>query len=211
MAEYRLPKPTTRVRFSSPAPIIKKNIEDTMERKKFNRGTISGGITRIVIAIIAVTIATIVLTTSIKSWDSENIGGGIFMCLIAGIMYIASISFVFSAIKMIIDGKHSIEVLHKGHSENGRILDLSETEVTETNNGCVSHYFLYNLKFEYTDDNGSLCESKEQISEKVFNQLQNKSLVPILVYKQRAVFDRKKFEDKESTKNTKSKKTKLKK
>ena len=40
----------------------------------------------------------------------------------------------------------------KGHSENGRITDLTETEVTENNNGCVSNYTIYNLKFEYTDD-----------------------------------------------------------
>ena len=41
---------------------------------------------------------------------------------------------------MIIDGKNSFIVAHKGHSENGRITDLSETEVTENNNGCVSRY-----------------------------------------------------------------------
>lgn len=94
---------------------------------------------------------------------------------------------------MIIDGKKSFEVLRKGHAEDGRILDLTETEVTETNNGCVSHYTIYNLKFEYIDDNGQLCESQEQVSEKVFAELKEKTIVPILVYKERAIFDRKKF------------------
>ena len=74
------------------------------------------------------------------------------------------------------------------------IVDLSETEVTENNNGCVSNYTIYNLKFEYTDDFGNLCESQEQISLKVYEILKQKTLVPILVYKERAVFDKKKFD-----------------
>ena len=96
---------------------------------------------------------------------------------------------------MVIDGKKSLEVSKKGHPENGRIIDLFETEVTETNNGCVSHYSIYNLKFEYTDDFGNLCESQEQISGKFYIELQKKELVPILVYKERAVFDRKRFDN----------------
>ncbi len=166
-----------------------------MERKKFKRGTINGGIIRIIVSVIAMVIAGIVFSSAIKSWDPENIGGGIFMCLIASIMLIASIFFIVDGIKMIIDGKKSLEVVKKGHSANGRIIDLSETEVTENNNGCVSHYIIYNLKFEYTDDNGNLCESSEQVSQKVYSLLQEKSLVPILIYKERAVFDRKKFEN----------------
>lgn len=164
-----------------------------MERKKFNRGTVTGGIVRIVIAGIAMIIAAIVLSSALKSWDPENVGGGVFMCVIASLMIIAGVYFVINGIKMIVDGKKSFEVLKKGHSESGRILDLTETEVTETNNGCVSHYTIYNLKFEYTDDFGKLCESQEQVSEKVFAELKEKTLVPILVYKERAIFDRKKF------------------
>ena len=164
-----------------------------MERKKFNRGTLTGGIVRIVIAGIAMIIAAIVLSSALKSWDPENVGGGVFMCVIASLMIIAGVYFVINGIKMIIDGKKSFEVLRKGHAEDGRILDLTETEVTETNNGCVSHYTIYNLKFEYIDDNGQLCESQEQVSEKVFAELKEKTIVPILVYKERAIFDRKKF------------------
>lgn len=164
-----------------------------MERKKFNRGTVTGGIVRIVIAGIAMIIAAIVLSSALKSWDPENVGGGVFMCVIASLMIIAGVYFVINGIKMIIDGKKSFEVLRKGHAEDGRILDLTETEVTETNNGCVSHYTIYNLKFEYIDDNGQLCESQEQVSEKVFAELKEKTIVPILVYKERAIFDRKKF------------------
>lgn len=166
-----------------------------MERKKFNRGTINGGIIRIIVSAIAIIIAIIVLTSAINSWDSDNVGGGIFMCLIASIMLIASVFFIINGVKMVIDGKKSLEVLKKGHPENGRIIDLFETEVTETNNGCVSHYSIYNLKFEYTDDFGNLCESQEQISGKFYIELQKKELVPILVYKERAVFDRKRFDN----------------
>ncbi len=166
-----------------------------MERKKFNRGTITGGITRIIVAIIAIVIAVIVLSSAIKSWDPEEIGGGVFMCLSASIMFIASIAFIINGVKMIIDGNKSLEVSKKGHSENGKIVDLFETEVTENNNGCVSHYTIYNLKFEYTSDEGNLCESQEQISEKVYSKLQEKTLVPILVYKERAIFDKKRFEN----------------
>ena len=101
---------------------------------------------------------------------------------------------------MIINGKKSLEVLHKGHAESGRILDLTATEVTENNNGCVSHYMIYNLKFEYTDDEGKLCESQEQVSERNYNKLQEMQLVPILVYGERAIFDRKRF-DNENFKN----------
>lgn len=164
-----------------------------MERKKFNRGTITGGITRIAVAALAIIIAIIVLTSAINSWDPENSGGGIFMCLIAGVMMLASIGFVINGIKMIIDGEKSLQVSKKGHSENGRIIDLSETEVTENNNGCVSHYIVYNLKFEYTSDDGKLCESQEQVSGKVYTKLQERALVPILVYGERAIFDKKRF------------------
>ena len=87
-----------------------------------------------------------------------------------------------------------MEVAKKGHLENGRIIDLTETEVTETNNGSVSHYTIYNLKFEYTDDFGNLCENEEQISLKVYEKLQQLTLVPILVYGERAIFDKKRFD-----------------
>ena len=109
-------------------------------------------------------------------------------------MIIASVGFIFSGIKMVLDGKKSLEVSSKGHSEDGRITDLFETEVTENNNGCVSNYTIYNLKFEYTDDFGNLCESQEQISQKVYEKLQQSALVPILVYGERAIFDKKRFD-----------------
>ena len=166
-----------------------------MERKKYNRGTINGGVIRIIISVIAIVIAVIVLTSAISSWSADNIGGGVFMCVISSVMMIAGISFIVNGIKMIIDGNKSLEVSRKGHSENGRIIDLSETEVTENNNGCVAHYTIYNLRFEYTDDNGNLCESQGPISEKVYKELEERELVPILVYKERAIFDRKKFEN----------------
>ena len=110
-------------------------------------------------------------------------------------MTVASIGFIGNGIKMIIDGKKSLEVGKKGHSENGRIIDLTETEVTENNNGSVSRYTIYNLKFEYTDDFGNLCESQEQVSLNVYEKLRQMSLVPILVYKERAIFDKKRFDD----------------
>ena len=66
--------------------------------------------------------------------------------------------------------------------------------MTENNNGSVSRYTIYNLKFEYTDDNGNLCESQEQISQNVYDKLQERTLVPILVYKERAIFDKKRFD-----------------
>ncbi len=166
-----------------------------MERKKFKRGTIGGGIARIIISVIAIIIGIIVLSSAVKSWDPENIGGGVFMCIISSIVMIAGLSFIVDGIKMIINGKKSLEVLKKGHSENGKIVDLSVTEVTENNNGCVSRYNIYNLKFEYTDDNGNLCESQEQVSEKVYTYLQERTLVPILVYGERAIFDKKRFQN----------------
>lgn len=165
-----------------------------MEKKKFNRGTMTGGIVRIIIAVIAIAIAVTVISSGISSYDPEDKFGTIFMCLIGGVMIIASIGFIGNGIKMVIDGKKSMEVVKKGHFENGRIIDLTETEVTETNNGSVSHYTIYNLKFEYTDDFGNLCESEEQISQKIYEKLQQLTLVPILVYGERAIFDKKRFD-----------------
>ena len=166
-----------------------------MEKKNFNRGTMGGGIARIIIALVAAVIAVTVICSGIKSYDPEDKFGTVFMCLIGGIMIVASIGFVCNGVKMIIDGKKSFEVSRKGHSENGRITDLSETEVTENNNGCVSNYTIYNLKFEYTDDSGNLCESQEQISQNVYEKLQQMTLVPILVYGERAIFDKKRFDN----------------
>ena len=150
-----------------------------------------GGIVRIAIALITVVIAVIVISSGVGSSDPEDKFGTVFMCLIGGIMIIAAIGFVGSGVKMIIDGKKSLDVARKGHSENGRITDLTETEVTENNNGCVSNYTIYNLKFEYTDDFGNLCESQEQVSQKVYDKLQQMTLVPILVYGERAIFNKK--------------------
>lgn len=84
-----------------------------MERKKFNRGTINGGIIRIVISAIAMIVAIIVLTSAIKSWSPDNIGGGVFMCVIASIIIVASIYFTINGVKMIIDGNKSLEVSKK--------------------------------------------------------------------------------------------------
>lgn len=165
-----------------------------MERKQFDRGTIAGGIARIVIALIAIAIAGTVIASAIRSQDPDDKSGSVFMFLIGGIMIIASIGFIGNGIKMIIDGGKSSAVSRKGHSETAKILDLTETEVTETHNGSTSVYTIYNLKFEYTDDSGNLCESKEQISRRIFEKLQTSALVPVLVYGERAVFDKKKFE-----------------
>lgn len=165
-----------------------------MEKKKFNRGTMTGGIVRIVIALVAIIIAVFVFRSAIGSYDPEEKFGTVFMCIIGGIMVVASIGFIGSGIKMIVDGKKSFEVARKGHSADGKISDLTETEVTENNNGSVSRYTIYNLKFEYTDDNGNLCESQEQVSRNVYETLQERTLVPILVYKERAIFDKKRFD-----------------
>lgn len=166
-----------------------------MEKNTFNRGTMVGGIVRIAIAVVAVIIAITVIGSAVGSYDPEDKFGTIFMCLIGGIMIVVAIGFIGSGIKMIIDGKKSLEVASKGHVGNGRITDLTETEVTENNNGCVSRYMVYNLKFEYTDDNGNLCESSEQVSQKVYEQLKQKTLVPVLVYGERAIFDKKRFDN----------------
>lgn len=165
-----------------------------MEKKKFNRGTMTGGIVRIAIASVAIIIAVFVFRSAIGSYDPEDKFGTVFMCIIGGIMVVASIGFIGNGIKMIIDGKKSLEVSKKGHSADGKITDLMETEVTENNNGSVSHYTIYNLKFEYTDDNGNLCENQEQVSQNVYDKLQGRTLVPILVYKERAIFDKKRFD-----------------
>ncbi len=165
-----------------------------MERKTFERGTVVGGIVRIAISAVAVIVAVIVLKNTVETWDPEELGGKIFMCVIAGFMIIAAVAFVINGAKMIVDGKKSFEVSRKGHSERGRIVDLVITEVTEHNNGAVSRYNVYTLKFEYTDDSGNLCESTEQVSPKIYNKLQEMKLVPILVWGERAIFDRKKFE-----------------
>lgn len=165
-----------------------------MEKKKFNRGTMTGGIVRIVIALVAIIIAVFVFKSAIGSYDPEEKFGTVFMCIIGGIMVVASIGFIGNGVKMIVDGKKSFEVARKGHSADGKITDLTETEVTENNNGSVSRYTIYNLKFEYTDDNGNLCESQEQISRNVYETLQERTLVPILVYKERAIFDKKRFD-----------------
>mgnify|MGYP000221781881 CR=1 FL=1 len=49
-----------------------------MEKKNFNHGTMVGGIVRIVIALIAVLIAIIVISSGIKSYDPEDKFGTIF-------------------------------------------------------------------------------------------------------------------------------------
>lgn len=165
-----------------------------MERKKFKRGTMTGGVIRTIIACVGILIAIIVLSSTIKSWDPEELGGKIFMCFISLVIIIASITFIVSGIKMIMDGRQSLIVLKKGHPENGKITDLTETEVTETVNGCISNYTIYNLEYEYTNDFGDLCETEEQISEKVYDQLKKRTLVPILVLGKRAVFDKKRFD-----------------
>lgn len=41
----------------------------------------------------------------------------------------------------------------------------------------------------------SLCESQEQVSQKIYEKLQQMTLVPILVYGERAIFDKKRFDD----------------
>lgn len=166
-----------------------------MEKKKFNRGTMVGGIVRVVIALLAVAIAVTVICSALDSREPEDKFGTVFMCLIGGVMILAAVGFIGNGIKMIIDGKKSLDVARRGHPGNGRITDLTETEVTENHNGCVSRYTVYSLKFEYTDDLGNLCESQEQVSQKIYGKLQEITLVPILVYGERAIFDKKRFEN----------------
>ena len=168
--------------------------ERSMERKSFERGTVVGGVVRIVISVVAVVVAVIVILNAIRTLDPEEMAGKIFMCVIGGIMVIFAVTFSVYGVQMILNGKKSLEVSRKGHEERGRILDLTITEVTEHNNGAVSRYNVYTLKFEYTDDSGNLCESSEQVSPKIYKKLEELQLVPILVLGERAIFDRKKFE-----------------
>lgn len=165
-----------------------------MERKHYSRGTMIGGVVRIIVALITMTIAGFVVASGLRMKTEETTFVVLFMCFVGGIIVIASLCFIAGGIKMIIDGKKSLEVAKKGRIGNGRILDLSETQVTERHNGCVSHYTVYNLKFEYTDDFGNLCEGEEQISQRVYEALRQMTLVPILIYKERAIFDRKRFD-----------------
>ena len=166
-----------------------------MERKSFERGTVVGGIVRVLISVVAIVVASIVMATAIRTWEADEAGGKIFQCVIAGILILAGVVFIINGVQMIRNGKKSFEVTKKGHSERGRILDLTVTEVTENNNGAVTHYNVYTLRFEYTDDAGNLCENSEQISPKFYKKMQEMQLVPILVLGERAVFDRKKFEE----------------
>lgn len=166
-----------------------------MERKTFERGTVTGGIVRIAVCTAAFVVASVILVRTVRGWDSEEPGGRIFMCAVCAIFLIASVAFFINGLRMISDGRKSFEVARKGHAERGRILNLSITEVKENNNGAVSRYLLYLLKFEYTDDSGNLCESSEQISERIYKKLEEMQLVPILVLGERAVFDKKRFEE----------------
>lgn len=43
-------------------------------------------------------------------------------------------------------------------------------------------------------ENGELCESEEMISPKAYEKLKEMQEAPILVYGERAIFDRKKFD-----------------
>lgn len=166
-----------------------------MERNSFERGTVTGGIVRIAIAAVAAVVGAIVLINTISTWDPEELAGKIFMCVIGGFMIVAAVAFIINGVQMIANGKKSLEVSRKGHSERGRILDLTITEVTEHNNGAVTRYNVYTLKFEYTDDSGNLCESSETISKKIYQKLEEMQLVPILVLGERAIFDKKKFDE----------------
>lgn len=166
-----------------------------MERKSFERGTVVGGIVRVLISVVAIVVASIVMATAIRTWEADEAGRKIFQCVIAGILILAGVVFIINGVQMIRNGKKSFEVTKKGHSERGRILDLTVTEVTENNNGAITRYNVYTLRFEYTDDAGNLCESSEQISPKFYKKMQEMQLVPILVLGERAVFDRKKFEE----------------
>ena len=80
-----------------------------MERKSFERGTVVGGIVRIAISAVAVIVAVIVLKNTVETWDPEELGGKIFMCVIAGFMIIAAVAFVINGAKMIVDGSYGTQ------------------------------------------------------------------------------------------------------
>ena len=165
-----------------------------MERKHYSRGTMIGGVVRIIVALITMAIAGFVVASGLRIKTEETAFVVLFMCFVGGLIVIASLCFIGSGIKMIIDGKKSFGVASKGRVGNGRILDLSETQVIGRHSGGVSHYTVYNLKFEYTDDFGNLCESEEQVSQSIYERLRQVTLVPILVYRERAIFDKKRFD-----------------
>lgn len=166
-----------------------------MKKNNFERGSVRGGIVRVVIACIGLIVGIIVLSTAVVNWDNSDSMGSIFMLVVSTIIIIGGISFIINGIQMIINGQKSFVVSRKGHSERGKIVDLSINQVTENNNGAVTTYLVYKLKFEYTDDFGNLCESTEQVSKKIYDKLTEMQLVPILVLNERAIFDQKKFEE----------------
>ena len=137
-----------------------------MERKKFNRGTVTGGVVRLIISIVAIAISVIVVKSGLSVWDPEDVFDCVFMLIIASIIGVSGLVFIVQGIKMIIDGRKSHEVSKKGHSENGRITDLFETEVTENDNGFFSHYFIYTLK-----ENLIIQEQKNMLFQNSFRYL----------------------------------------
>lgn len=165
-----------------------------MDKKKFNRGSIGGGIAQFIITGVCIAVAVIVLSLAIKDFDKDDVGGSVFMFIICGMFFIFGTVSLIGAVKTVIDGNKSRKVKRNGRASTGKVVKLFEIEHSETRNGATSRYITYHANFEYRDDFDNLCESEEQISKRVFDKLGDISIIPILVYKERAIFNVDEFE-----------------
>lgn len=143
---------------------------------------------------VCIAIAIIVLSFAISDFDIDDVGGSVFMFIICGMFFIFGTVSLISAVKAVIDGNKSRAVKKNGKASTGKVIKLQEIEHSETRNGATTRYISYHIIFEYQDELGNLSESNEQISKKIFDALQDVSIIPVLVYKERAIFNVEEFE-----------------
>ena len=115
--------------------------------------------------------------------------GGIFGLLFAAF----GVFFLVLSILQIQNGLKSDEVVKKGKPSTALVKKKWHQTHTNHHNGMIHTHKTYHLLYEYTDENDALREGEESLSAKEYDEIVEGGVIPVLVYRERAVFDKDKY------------------
>jgi hypothetical protein len=153
------------------------------ETKVFKKGSILIGLSTIVISLGLISFIMIFLLNQNSEFHFSFYG--ILMIILAVVLFFTFID----GLIMLWNGTTCEKVRKSGQKDYGSI---SKLWCEEKNIYGKSYYFYY-MKFSYRDEYGFVSEQEEKISIEIFERLHHTQMVPIIIYKERAIFDKKTF------------------
>lgn len=155
------------------------------DRKPYQRGSVPGGIFGVVFSVVFIALA-IGMTGAF----------GLFGLLFAAF----GVFFLVVSINQIRNGRKSDEVARKGKEATALVKGKRRQYHSSHHSGRILGHYTYYVLYEYTDESGVLRECEEALSAREYDEVIEGGVIPVLVYRERAIFDKDKYYRREEKK-----------